>query len=111
MGDFDEVLEFGANATERKFARALGKRAGKCLRAGWPDFLVELDGKTICVEVKTGRDVVRPNQAKMFAALERGGLRVYVWNPAKPKVLTPWATYSPGKPSRFGKIPIAPRRT
>jgi hypothetical protein len=63
-------------------------------RNGWPDFLIDTDdGRTIAVEVKAPTDQVRPAQRRMFAALERLGIPVFVWDPRKPDALTPWSGF------------------
>lgn len=82
------------NEAERALIEKATQRDGRCFRGGWPDFLLELPGKrAIGVEVKRGSDTVSDRQAKMFAALERAGLKVMVWNPAKPDRLYPWRSY------------------
>lgn len=82
---------------EREFLeRAMGQGA-RILRNGWPDFLVERDGKTFAVEVKRGADDVSDAQARMFAALERSGIKVYVWNPRRPDIAVPWVRFRPGR--------------
>lgn len=82
---------------EREFlARAMGKDA-RVLRNGWPDFLVERDGETFAVEVKRGTDDISGAQARMFEALERAGIKVYVWNPRKPEAAVPWRKFRPGR--------------
>lgn len=48
------------------------------LRSGWPDFLVINENGGFCVEVKSGTQVLEPNQCIMREALERLGLPVYV---------------------------------
>jgi hypothetical protein len=82
------------NEAERKLLEKAATRGGRCFRGGWPDFLLELPGKRpVGVEVKRGSDTISDRQAKMFAALERVGLRVMVWNPARPDRLFPWRSY------------------
>jgi hypothetical protein len=85
------------NDSERAFVERAREKESKVYRAGWPDFLVEMSDKTIAVEVKQGSDEVRENQRKMFAALERIGIPVLVWNPASRETLTPWRNYKPEK--------------
>lgn len=112
LADEIEILEVGnvcAKAVDRMAGRrcrtkltdseaAFQKRAKekglRCVRAGWPDFLV-MDpetGKAYGVEVKSGDDDVRLTQAKMFAALETLGIPVYVWHPGNPR-LVPWRKF------------------
>jgi VRR-NUC domain-containing protein len=91
------------NTAERAFLLRAQSRA-VVYRSGWPDFLVELSAeKTIGVEVKLAGDIVRRNQAKMFAALERCGIPVFIWNPARPDVLVPWRKYVVRKKLRLAK--------
>lgn len=83
------------NWSERQFLqKAVGKSA-RVLRNGWPDFLVQRDGKTIAVEVKRGADDLSDTQIRMFDALGLVGIPVYVWNPRRPSVLVPWHKYHP----------------
>lgn len=49
-------------------------------RPSWPDFLVEMQGRLVGVEVKGPRDSVSSEQAETFDALEAAGLPVYVWH-------------------------------
>ncbi len=82
------------NPTEQLFVqRATTKRLGKVYRCGWPDFLIENGEDLFCVEVKCGVDPIRPRQVATFSALERRGIRVYIWNPSTPTRLIPWAKY------------------
>ncbi len=85
------------NQNEQAFVRRAGvKRIGHLYRAGWPDFLIENGDDLYCVEVKAGTDNMSARQAASFGALERRGIRVYVWNPARPATLTPWRKYFVG---------------
>lgn len=52
------------------------------------------------VEVKAGDNNIQANQGAMFAALERAGVRVFVWNPRQPEWLTPWRVYLTDKEMR-----------
>jgi hypothetical protein len=83
----------GLTPAERMFAERAKDKGAALFRHGWPDFIMELPDKTIGVEVKQGDDGVRRNQARMFAALERLQLPVFVWNPDNPDKLTPWRKY------------------
>jgi hypothetical protein len=86
---------------EREFLqRAVGKGA-RVLRNGWPVFLVERDGETFAVEVKRGADDISGAQARMFEALERAGIKVYVWNPRRPMSAKPWMRFRPGRLRRL----------
>jgi hypothetical protein len=76
---------------ERQFIK---RATGELWRNGWPDFLLKRTGfPLIGVEVKAGEHSVSHAQARMFAALEKVGLKTYIWNPAHPDVLTPWRSY------------------
>jgi hypothetical protein len=79
--------------SEQAFARRAIDKGDSVYRSGWPDFLVEMLDKTVAVEVKRDPDRIHPKQRKMFAALERIGVPVLIWNPARPDVLTPWRKY------------------
>jgi hypothetical protein len=71
-------------------------------RSGWPDFLLVEAGKAYAVEVKRGpEDAIRRRQATMFEALERSGLRVYVWSPQTADRLTPWRYWLIGNVRRL----------
>jgi hypothetical protein len=51
--------------------------------SGWPDLTLGHTGwgRTICVEVKTEKGTVRPNQKAVLAILPRCGIPSYVWRP------------------------------
>lgn len=83
----------GMNTSEVAYLSRLARKKGRAWRSGWPDFLVEQDGRFMFVEVKAGNDKVRPNQYATFSALEAAGLRVFVWNPKNPHALTPFQEY------------------
>lgn len=65
----------------------------RVLRSGWPDFLVEEEGKFYAVEVKAPGDVIRPSQRRMFTTLEAMGVSVFVWSPKSPDRLQPWRRF------------------
>ena len=60
-----------------KLAKKLGFRVYK---QGWPDFLIEKNGKYVAVEVKE-RSGLAPRQQLMHEALKRAGLKVIVVTP------------------------------
>ncbi len=93
-----------ANEAEAAFARLARMRGKDPIRNGWPDFLVvdELSGGTVGVEVKRDRDRVSIAQARMFQALERAGITVMVWDPARPRELQPWRRYYEAPPEELG---------
>jgi hypothetical protein len=102
---------WSTNGTELRFVLQAEEKGAKVFRAGWPDFLIEQDGKATLVEVKTNSDMIRPNQARMFAALERLGLKVFIWNPARPDRLAHWRRYvAQRKAERDKRIAARKRR-
>lgn len=79
--------------SERALLSKLSTRGkgAKWWRAGWPDYLVEEEGKLFAIEVKKRRnDMLRESQSAIFPLLERLGTRVYVWSPDYPDRLVPW---------------------
>lgn len=88
----DEEQRLGLTDAEERFIAALLERHPKAqwFRHGWPDFLVEEDGLIFAVEVKHANDPVRPRQARIFEALERAGVSVYVWHTGNPRRLLRW---------------------
>ena len=88
-----------SSPAEDDFVALARKRCLKTLRNGWPDFFVKnLKTKEFLgVEVKRDSNGIRPAQRVMFAALEAYGLKVVIWNPARPKLFTPWRAYDPKK--------------
>lgn len=63
---------------EQYIADLLERNGFDYVHSGWPDFIAVKDGKVQVIEVKTGQDEVRPNQAKCHAMLEQAGLLVNV---------------------------------
>jgi hypothetical protein len=94
----------GLTCAEAEFYEAAKAKQGRIYRHGWPDFLVEFPDRTIGVEVKQGQDVVSARQARTFAALERLGLAVFVWNPANPGKLSAWRKCRKPRPRVLSKI-------
>lgn len=45
---------------------------------GWPDLLVERDGKLVAYEVKAPGDTLRPHQERVHEALRAAGITVEV---------------------------------
>jgi hypothetical protein len=78
------------NVTEMEFVRVAKAKGGKLFRSGWPDYLLQLRGRTIGVEVKSNTDTIRPAQVRMFTLLCSVGIKVYIWSPEKPNHLTRW---------------------
>lgn len=87
--------DFGANPTEAQFLQRARSKTAKVFRGGWPDFMIERQGRWVGVEVKRASDLISMQQARMFAALESAGVPVFVWNPQNPEALTPWRSYYP----------------
>ncbi len=84
-------LDGKPNESESRFAERAAELGCVVHRGGWPDFLITSpDGKLIGVEVKRGSDSVSVRQAAMFAALESGGLNVFVWDGDCQGRLIPW---------------------
>jgi hypothetical protein len=72
-----------------------GRHGHKLIRHGWPDYML-LDATTgmpFCVEVKTDSDRMSRRQETCFLGLEKGGIRVFIWSPTKPKTLEPFRAY------------------
>lgn len=91
------------NHIESIFAELAQSRGWTAYRDGWPDFMLLRGGKPCFVEVKSIEDRLQPSQIRMFTALERTGITVFVWWANMPEVLLPWkkfrklrACYSPG---------------
>lgn len=68
--------------TERKF-RELAAAAGYSVtKRGWPDFILEKEGRIIFVEVKKNpRTGLKRDQARIAKILVAAGLEVFLWNP------------------------------
>lgn len=93
------------NDREREFMQAIGKRAptAKLLRSGWPDFLVEHDGRVYAIEVKAPSDDLSDRQREMFEALERVGIKTYVWAVSQGRELVvPWRRWQRKRRGRPG---------
>lgn len=53
-------------------------------------------GGVVFVEVKCDDDPIRRSQGLMFEGIEEHlKMRVMIWDPTKPGVLTPWRSYAP----------------
>ena len=61
---------------ERALAQRFSDAGYAVLLNGWPDLLVERDGRIVAYEVKGPGDTLRPNQERMHAALRRAGIVV-----------------------------------
>lgn len=82
-------------ATEQSFlVEAVERYPGaRVYRNGWPDFLFEHEGRAYGVEVKSENDDLRPGQRIMFDALERAGIKTYIWSPSSPRRLVYWRRF------------------
>lgn len=91
----ERPLRMLVNETEREFLDMLKRRRpeAKSLRHGWPDFLIVEPSGAFAVEVKSALDTLRKSQRRMFAALERIGIRVMIWSPERPDALVPWRRF------------------
>lgn len=78
--------------SERAFTIRAHEKMMAVHRPSWPDFLVEIDGETVGVEVKAAADGVSPNQRRTFDLLEKMGLKVFIWDESKPDRLLRWPT-------------------
>lgn len=105
-GQVLEIDEDKLTESEQAFSAIADLKGKKLYRNGWPDFLVVDDlGGTIGVEVKSGSDYVKPEQVRMFSALERAGLTVMVWRPENPRVLSSWRKFAPDPSSERSTNP------
>lgn len=88
--------ERSLNRSEAEFySRVKDSHALEVHRNGWPDFLLlQRDGRPCGVEIKLSRyDRLSPSQTRMFAALERCGISVFVWTPDNSDKLIPWRKF------------------
>jgi len=66
--------------SEVKIKKQLESQGYNVFKAGFPDFIVQHNNGNIAfVEVKTGFDVVRPNQKEVHSVLRKAGFNVEVW--------------------------------
>jgi hypothetical protein len=63
---------------EHRLAHRLRAAGYEVLVNGWPDLLVQKDGKTFAYEVKAKGDNVRPHQKAMHDALRAAGIEVEI---------------------------------
>ena len=76
--DWKEPL--GKPIFHKEFHRLARKKGFRVYKQGWPDYLIEKDGKYMGVEVKEG-NVLREHQWLMHQTLERAGLKVIIITP------------------------------
>jgi len=72
----EQVPRSGSEAAFKQRCFDLG---WKPHRPSWPDFLVDRGDETICVEVKSRDDNIKPLQRATFILLESMGIPVYIW--------------------------------
>jgi len=72
--------EEGEPKFHKEFPRVAKKLGFRVYGAGWPDFLIEKNGKYVGVEVKE-RTGLAPHQELMHEALKRAGLKVIIVKP------------------------------
>lgn len=71
-----------ANEAERRAEAELCAEGYDLTKRGWPDFAAFRDGQIIAVEVKRGPGcLLRPQQQRILAALNRQGVPTYTWDP------------------------------
>lgn len=51
-------------------------------RNGWPDFLCVVDGRTVAVEVKSGKAALTKKQCEVMNVLASADIDCYVWYPS-----------------------------
>lgn len=66
---------------EESFAFWAESNGWAVTKRGWPDLLCYRDHQFMVVEVKAGRDGLRPDQVEALRALHRCGVPTYVWTP------------------------------
>jgi len=69
----------GLNVNERKVAQVLHSLSMSFHHSGMPDFLIDTGQGLIFVEVKCGKDKIRPNQEKFHETLRKYGHKVFVF--------------------------------
>lgn len=87
LANGNQPIVLGSNAAERQFIRQARLHGWKCLRAGWPDFMLvkknEKGGVEFrAVEVKRAHkdDPLRDAQKLMLAALAVQGIDCFIWS-------------------------------
>lgn len=76
---------------ERRFVKRAHEQMLSVHRPSWPDFLVNLNGRLVGVEVKGGQDWFSRNQRRTFDLLQESGVMdIYLWDANNPDQLTPW---------------------
>lgn len=75
---------------EQRFVEHALSKSWLVQRPSWPDFLIDIGGEIIAVEVKSYGDRISSNQRRTFDLLEEIGVKVYLWYQQFPKRLIPW---------------------
>lgn len=70
-----------ASHAEAAFCRQAMQNGWTVRKRGWPDFLIEQEGRLYAVEVKRDAPVLKREQAEVMELLERAGVRCLVWTP------------------------------
>lgn len=78
---------------ETKFREAAATKGWNVHRRGWPDFVLTTETETLLVEVKSWDDKLSKGQRTLFEAIERLGVKVYVWWEREPDKLMPWRKF------------------
>ena len=109
VGNIKELAEHVANsqgffahksnsAGENAFIKRCRDKRRNVHRPSWPDYLLELNGELVGVEVKAGNDKPSANQIRTFDLLVKHKvMAIYIWQPKYPKRLSAW----PGAKSLF----------
>lgn len=88
---FRAAPEIATSPHEADFITRAHEKARAVHRPSWPDYLVDLDGQLVAVEVKGGNDWFSDNQRRTFDILDAyGDLPIFVWDAHFPKRLIPW---------------------
>jgi hypothetical protein len=70
------------NKAERAFQEYAAEQGWFVSKRGWPDFIVEMKGELVAVEIKP-RENVHPKkeQLRVISWLQSKGIRTFVWSP------------------------------
>jgi VRR-NUC domain-containing protein len=79
---------------EAKLRDLATRRGWEVHRSGWPDFLLARGQERQFIEAKSLTDMLRPEQRRMFAALEVLGIHVKIWWEQEPQTLIPWREFT-----------------
>lgn len=65
---------------EQRFADWAESQGWDVTKRGWPDFICRRDGAIMAVEVKAGKDDIRPEQIDLLDNLSAAGIPTYVYH-------------------------------